>query len=409
MRLEITGIAGGGRGFARAGGRAWFVAGALPGEVVEAAVERERAGVVEARAVAVERPSAWREATPCPVAEACGGCDLAHVRRDAAAAILREVTCGALRHADPALAAAARAAEVVVSPMPWRLRARLHWDPVRRALGFFGPRSRRTVEITPCRVVSRRLLDAMPAMAAALASGGAAAGDLDWLESLDGGTAVAGWRGARCELPRVDGLDGWHPVGRDGGIGGGGWGETGVTMPLRVPLRVPVGAFFQGNRHLVPPLFDRIAELVRVSGAQRVVDLYAGVGFLAAAAATAGAAELALVESSGVAASAAAANLPAASVACATAERYLAGPRPGRDALAIVDPPRTGMSAAVLAALLDWCPIGVVMLGCDAARFGRDAGRLLAHGYRLESMQLWDMFAGSHHVEILASFARAAG
>ena len=81
MRLEIESLGGGGRGVARADGRVWFVAGALPGELVEAEPERARAGVVEARTVAVLRPGPWREPEPCPVAAACGGCDLAHVRR----------------------------------------------------------------------------------------------------------------------------------------------------------------------------------------------------------------------------------------------------------------------------------------------------------------------------------------
>ncbi len=83
MRLEVEALAGGGRGVARADGRVVFVAGGLPGELVEARVERERAGIVEARATAVLRASPWREPEPCPVAERCGGCDLAHLRRDA--------------------------------------------------------------------------------------------------------------------------------------------------------------------------------------------------------------------------------------------------------------------------------------------------------------------------------------
>ncbi len=87
VRLEITGLAGGGRGVARSGGKVWFVAGALPGEVVDADVERERAGIVEARTREVIAASPWRDPTPCPVAGACGGCDLAHLQRAVAAEV----------------------------------------------------------------------------------------------------------------------------------------------------------------------------------------------------------------------------------------------------------------------------------------------------------------------------------
>ena len=154
MRLEVEGIGGGGRGVARAEGRTWFVAGALPGELVEAEVERERAGIVEARTVAVLRPSPWREAEPCPVAAACGGCDLTHVNRESTVEVLRAVVVGALRHSPRELATAVAAAGVVVSPWKYRLRATLHWDPDAGTLGFFGESSHRVVDIAPCRVVS---------------------------------------------------------------------------------------------------------------------------------------------------------------------------------------------------------------------------------------------------------------
>ena len=115
MRLEITALAGGGRGVARHDGRVFMVAGALPGEQVEVEVERERAGIVEARTVAVLVPSPWREPDPCPVAAACGGCDLAHVKGQAVCDVARAVVVGALRHARKELAERVAQASVVTS------------------------------------------------------------------------------------------------------------------------------------------------------------------------------------------------------------------------------------------------------------------------------------------------------
>jgi 23S rRNA (uracil1939-C5)-methyltransferase len=409
VRVEIKSLGGGGRGVARVGRKVWFVSGALPGEVVEAEVERERAGVGEARVTAVLKPSPWREADPCPVAGACGGCDLSHVRRGVIADALREVACGALRHAPPELADAARKAPVVVSEMGWRLRARLHWEARTQTLGFRGPRSHRTADISPCRVISRLLLDGLPRMSRALAAAGLPDGDVEWLENLGPSAAVAGWRGPGTP-PEVSvrGLAGWHPIGEGGALLSGGWGATGVTMDLPIQLRVPVGSFFQANRHLVPKLFARVGELVRAHGHARVVDLYAGVGFFAAAARRAGASAITAIEGSRVAAEAAAINLPGALVLALSAEGYLEDPGVGRGTLAIIDPPRAGLTAAATAGLVRWLPEGIVLLSCDAAHFGRDAAQLLAFGYKLASLELWDLFAGSHHVEILADFRRPA-
>ena len=408
MRLEITGLAGGGRGVARSGGKVWFVAGALPGEVVDAEIERERAGIVEARARVVVAASPWREPDPCPVAGACGGCDLAHLRRAATPEVLRSAAIGSLRHAPPALADAVREAPVRLSELGWRLRARLHWDPARSVLGFRGARSHEVVAIAPCRVVSPLLLRALPEVAGALSRAAAGEGELEWIEDLAGDKAVAGWRGTAVPGGPLGGLAGFHPIATDGAIVPGGWGETGVEMRLPVSLRVPVGVFFQGNRHLVPGLFNRMAGMVRAAQPVRVVDLYGGVGFLAAAARHGGATDVTVVEASRPAASAARLNLPGVKVTTGTAEAYLAAPGSAAGSLAIVDPPRTGLSRWAADGLLRWRPERIVLLACDAARFGRDGGRLLAGGYSLESVELWDLFAGSHHVEILASFLRGA-
>jgi 23S rRNA (uracil1939-C5)-methyltransferase len=405
VRLEVEALAGGGRGVARADGRVMFVAGALPGELVEAEVERERAGIVQARVTTVLRASAWREPEPCPVAERCGGCDLAHVGREAATGVLRAVVVGALRHAPPALADAATRAPVTLSPMGWRLRARLHWAPTTHRLGFLTPRSHEVVGIEPCRVVSPTLLAALPGLAGALAAAGAPAGQVVWLEALDGRRAVAGWLGpGRPPDAGPAPLAGWHRLDRDGRTHGG-WGEEGLAIDLPRRLWVPIGAFFQGNRHLLPRLFARVASLAAASGCRRVVDLYGGVGLLGAAAWHGGCAEVIVVEAQAVAAAAARRNLPDATVVGTSAERFLAEPGPAA-ACAIVDPPRQGLTPAARQALVAWSPAVVLALSCDAARFGRDAAALLAAGYALETLEIWDLFAGSHHAELLALFRR---
>lgn len=409
-RVEILELGGGGAGVARHEGKVWFVRGALPGEVVEAVEERQRAGIVEARAVAIEQPSPWREPDFCPVAGACGGCDLAHVRRESAAEALRAVVRGALRHAPPALAAAVESAPVEVSPLGWRLRARLHWDALGRRLGFLGHRSHRVVDISPCRVLGPGLTAAHPGLAAALADAGSRDGEVEWLENLDGTQAVASWLGpGRVPRGPVTGLDGWHRLDAGGWTRVGGWGATTVRMELPVPLEVPVGVFFQGNRHLAPGLFERIAGLVRELRPGRVVDLYGGVGFLAAAARHAGVEDLTVVESHALAAGAAARNLPGTRVDAVMAESYLDEPGPGDGCLALVDPPRAGLSRAAMRGLVGWRPAAVVLLSCDPAAGGRDLAVLTGEGYRLASLELWDLFAGSHHVEMVAVLVASGG
>jgi tRNA/tmRNA/rRNA uracil-C5-methylase (TrmA/RlmC/RlmD family) len=187
-----------------------------------------------------------------------------------------------------------------------------------------------------------------------------------------------------------------------------GWGLEAVTMALAVPLEVPVGSFFQVNRHLVPALFDRVGELVGTE-ALPTWDLHAGVGFLAAAVRAARgrgdeATPLTLVEPYRSAARAARRNLPDAEVAVGrTAEAYLDRHRGlPRRALVLTDPPRSGLEPPLRAALARWKPLRLLMLSCDPATWARDTGFLLGHGFTLAHLELMDLFPSTHHVEVLA-------
>lgn len=384
----------------------WLVSGALPGESVEAAVERCRAGVVEARTEKVIKASAWRSSSPCPQAPRCGGCDLDHVADFARAEVLRDVTVGALRHAPRMVAERVSSAKVERAGRSWRLRVRLHWHRATGRAGFFKRQSQEVARLDSCRVISRRLAGFLPVLEKALYAARLADGEVEWIEDLRGRIAVAGWRGRGSPPPRVAELDGfWRLTNGEGGLADG-WGAQGVEVSLPTPMFVPVGAFFQADAVLLPRLFERMTSLVREWGALKVVDLYGGVGVFAAAAVRGGACDVTIVEANRLAAAAARRNVPGARVVAGTCEGFMKRRRTDRNVVVIADPPRAGLSRQVRNALLEWAPRRVVLLSCDAARFGRDAEALLAAGYDLGEIELWDMFPGTHHVEILSTFER---
>ncbi len=112
-------------------------------------------------------------------------------------------------------------------------------------------------------------------------------------------------------------------------------------------------AFFQGNRYMLLPLVEDV--VARIEGP--VLDLYAGVGLFALAAAAHGHPVTAV---EGDPASAADLVDNAASGAGVNAvhgavEAHLAGPRHAVGTV-VVDPPRTGLSAEALAGVLAWAP-----------------------------------------------------
>jgi tRNA/tmRNA/rRNA uracil-C5-methylase (TrmA/RlmC/RlmD family) len=301
-----------------------------------------------------------------------------------------------------------------MSPLSYRLRSKLHWNPEASTLGFYSPRSWQVTAIPSCRILSPKLMQALDCLRDALAQTCPQPVDLEWLEDLDGTTAVAALRPARTGqqvispdwVPTTDAVgsavDGFHMLSQ-AGQPHRAWGAEGVTMRLPVPLEVPIGTFFQGNRHLVRWLFRRIEEL---AGPDPVAtwDLFAGVGLLAAAAHSASQRKLRLVEPNRQAAAAAQNNLPAARVTAGrTAEAYLGRARNlPVNALVITDPPRAGMSSQLRNRLAGWHPDRILMLACDPATWARDTAHLLDRGYGLAHIELIDLFPLTHHVEILA-------
>lgn len=412
--LEAGKLVGGGVALGHAGGATWMIRGALPGETVRAVPVRRRARVVEAETESVvARPHSLRAERSCLHADSCGGCDWPFVRAEAGAALKPPMAAEAVRRY-PDLAELLARAPIVSSPDRYRLRARWHWDAVRGVLGFYRHRSNEVEPVPECRVVSPTAAGHREPIARILARRCPEPVDVEWLEDLSGEAAVLALRTTRLTRGRPDRR--WLPEPRElgatvvgawlvsaNGLPTAGWGAEGVTMDLPISLEVPAGAFFQGNRHLVPALFARIGEL---AGEHRRAtwDLHAGVGFLAAAVRASSDPPLHLTEPHRGAARAARRNLPGAKVAeGVTAERGLAsaGALP-RQALVLADPPRSGLSRDLTARLVSWSPEQLIMLSCDVATWARDVARLMEGGAHLDHVELWDLFPLTHHVEVVS-------
>ncbi len=172
-------------------------------------------------------------------------------------------------------------------------------------------------------------------------------------------------------------------------------------------LRRHAESFFQGNRFLLPQLVTAVADLVPDGG--EVLDLYAGVGLFSVVLACMGRLELTAVEGDHASAADLRENArlydPRVKAIVGSVEEFLAK-RSAAVATAIVDPPRTGMTADALSSLTRLSPERIVYVSCDPPTLARDARRLLDAGYRLASLRAFDFFPNTPHVESLAFFTR---
>lgn len=166
LELAPDGFAHGGEAVARLDGKVVLVAGALPGERVRAEVVADQPRWARARTLEVLVASPDRVVPPCPVADACGGCDLQHVDPVAARALKARVVreqlarLGGLGDAAADLVAACRA---VGPDLGYRAHVQLHADTDGR-LGFHRAGTHDVVPVDRCPVAT----DAVNALRAAV-------------------------------------------------------------------------------------------------------------------------------------------------------------------------------------------------------------------------------------------------
>ncbi len=68
----------------------------------------------------------------------------------------------------------------------------------------------------------------------------------------------------------------------------------------------------------------------------------------------------------------------------------------------VLDPPRTGARARVVAAVAALRPRAVAYVACDPAALARDVATFADHGYVLRGLRACGLFPQTHHLESVA-------
>ena len=68
----------------------------------------------------------------------------------------------------------------------------------------------------------------------------------------------------------------------------------------------------------------------------------------------------------------------------------------------VMDPPRSGAGQSVMAALTRLEPERILYVACDPAALARDLKVAVSRGYQIASLQAYDLFPHTHHVETVA-------
>jgi 23S rRNA (uracil1939-C5)-methyltransferase len=418
------------RGIVRQDGKAIFVDGALPGEVVEYASFRRKPNYELAHLVSVLKPSNARLEPRCPHFGICGGCAMQHMDPSAQLATKQRVLEDSLWHIGRVRP------ETILPPIQgeawgYRHRARLAVHKVtkkdRVLIGFHEKRSSYIADMLTCAILPphlsalllpmRDLIGAL-SIAERLPQIEVSVGEhctalvLRILASL----SVADEKLLRAFADRHDVVIYLQPKGPDTvyrfyPTPGPRLSYTLPEFALELDFR-PTD-FTQVNHAVNRVLVRRALRLLDPQPGERIADMFCGLGNFTLPIARSGARVVGVEGSPGLVRrgrESAEVNGLAGQVDFAVANLFECS-EASLEALGhfdkmLIDPPREG-AFELVKALTGEVPRRVVYVSCNPATLARDAAILVGvKGYRFVSAGAVNMFPQTAHVESIAVFER---
>ncbi len=422
-------------------GRPVLVPRALPGERLEVEAVRTAKGVLRARPLRVLESAPERIDPPCPYFGRCGGCQYQHLAPANQIAWKKEILRETLRR----LGKIVWEGEIVVhAAEPWNYRNQAQLKvgrgpDDRLALGFFEAESHRLFPVDVCLILSPRL--------------GLILGELshpEWSDRLATCREVellADDRDERVmitlrgDFDRVAAetlaedflrrLPGVATVAVERGRAWASFGQPALTYRVgEFEYRITPGSFFQASRFLLPELVRAVVapgegkhclpdrsppSPAAARGAvssppeqgRLALDLFAGVGLftlpLARRFAQVVGVEANPKSAADLAANAEAQGLKNIRTVAETAFDFLRRFAQVEPDLVLLDPPRAGVGSSALKFLAGLRPHRIHYVSCSPPTLARDLAYLATRGYRLASLDLFDLFPQTFHIECLAT------
>ena len=451
VELEVETLAYGGKGVARHDGLVVFVESALPGDRVRAKVTKVRSGHAEAHTVELLAPGADRVADTCVHAQGpCPGAPWQGLPYELQLQHKAQQVDDALRrigHLD-----GYELEPIVPAAQRWRYRNKLEYSFGEHdgclVAGFHRRGDWRTIEdIEDCHLASESSNAVRNALRSWFAEADLPAYDRETNGGLLRNLVVREGRrtgqlqvrlltsAAAAELdtaalatfvqatfPEVTSLiwsvnhalaDVAHGT-EDHLLAGESWIEEELAG---LTFRILSDAFFQTNTEMAEHLVAVVREFIvgKAAGIKvpRLFDLYCGIGTIGLA--LAGQAE----EIWGV-------DVVEKSIACAIDSARLNGvenahffagnartairpliERAGTADVAVVDPPRAGLSQKVVRRVLESKAKRIVYVSCNPTTLAPNARQLVDAGYRLSRVRAVDMFPHTPHIECVALFEKS--
>jgi 23S rRNA (uracil1939-C5)-methyltransferase len=431
LELTVDSLAYGGKGVARLDGYVVFVAGGLPGDRVLARVEKSKRAYAEARTIEVMAPGPDRIE---PVADHPGAPwqVLPYERQ------LEEKA----RQVEEALTRIGRLEGYEMEPIvpaleQWRYRNKVEFsfgtdDQGELTCGFHAPGRFDVIEpMTDCKLISERANKVREQVLEIVKAANLPAWDRKTQKGVLRNLVVReGRRTGQLQvrlvtspatLPveelreKVDCEGLWWT--QTEGLGESTQGGKSQLLDGSPQLEDRIGdlrflispeAFFQTNTEMAEVLYGIAVDYAGLHGSERVFDLFCGIGTIALTLAPR-AREVHGLELIEPAVQDAAENAKINEIGNAsfyagdvrTSMRDLVEAA-GKPDLAVVDPPRAGLSQKVVRRLVEAAPKRIVYVSCNPTSLAPNVAQLVEAGYVFKKIRPVDMFPQTPHIECVA-------
>ena len=434
----VEGYSSEGLGIVRLDGAVVFVPRAVRGETIDLRVTKVMKTAAAGEIVRIHSPSPDRETPACPYFGACGGCDFQHLTYPEELRAKRQHVQDALTRLG---GTDLRVEEILGAKNPFHYRNKSQY-PVGAdgSIGFYRARSHQVVPVRSCLIQSEvsdqtaqavgRWMKRYKISAYDETTGKGLVRHIYVRVNRRGESLCCVVANAR-QLPREPELAALvrsaapKTVGvvlntntRKGNVILGEkyrtlWGRDFLMDTLcGLEFKLSVPSFYQVNRDQAEVLYDKALEFAGLTGTETVLDLYCGTGTitlcLAKRAKQVIGAEIVMPAIQDARENAARNGIQNAEFFCGDAAEVAAklereGLRPD---VITVDPPRKGLSPAVIDSIAAMGPDRVVYVSCDPATLGRDVKLFAGLGYQAVRACAVDMFPATRHVETVCLLTR---
>jgi len=386
VELKIETLSNLGAGIAKPDGWVVFVPFALPGERIRAKVWRNEANCSHADLVEILEPSPDRIEPHCRHFATCGGCQYQHLpyekqlewkTRQVRELLLHMV--GIEEEVNP----------TIPSPKQWGYRSKItpHFQRPKPGedfpIGFLEfNRRTRLVDVYNCPIAMDEINEALQPIRDDVKRRAA--------EYKKGATLLL-----RATEDRVE-TDHRAPVSEKVGD---------------LKFNFLAGDFFQNNPFILDSFTGHAAEQAKGPNQKYLLDAYCGSGLFGLTLAK-NFEQVVGIELSETSADWARRNaktngIENASFIASSAEALFADITfPSEQTSVLIDPPRKGCSVDFLNQLLAFGPSRVVYVSCNPATQMRDLTSFLGKGYKIESIQPFDLFPQTRHLECVIALSR---